>query len=205
MAEHERGEGTNGAGAPPRSIRADAINLPNVLTFLRILLIPVVLWLVSFGTPRANFWAAIVYMATAITDFLDGWLARRWGLISILGKFLDPLADKLLVMATLVFLSYLGRLPLLGVLAVILMIGRELAITALRTIAMSEGVVMAARQGGKDKTALQMVAVLLLMLHHPYDINLFFVEAPHVDLGLVGLGLLYLSVFFSVTSESAPA
>ncbi|MEZ4254311.1 MAG: CDP-alcohol phosphatidyltransferase family protein, partial [Polyangiales bacterium] len=107
---------------------------------------------------------------------------------------------KLLVMATLVFIVYLGYLDVYGVAAVIILTGRELAITALRAIATTEGVVIAAGSGGKDKTALQMVAVLLLMLHHPYDINLFFVEAPHVDLGLVGLGLLYLSVFFSVTS-----
>lgn len=182
-----------------RSIREDAINLPNLLTMLRIVMIPFILYLMADGTPWANFWAAITYMLTAVTDFLDGWLARRMGLISILGKFLDPLADKLLVMAALVFMVYLGRLPMLGVAAVILMVGRELSVTALRTIAMSEGVVMAAGQGGKDKTALQMAAILLLILYHPYDVNFFFTTI-RIDLGEVGLGLLYVSLVFALTS-----
>ena len=182
-----------------RSIREDAINLPNLLTFLRIIMIPVVLWLMADGTPKANFWAAIVYILTAVTDFLDGWLARKMGLQSILGKFLDPLADKLLVMSALVFMSYLGRLPFLGVVAVIIMIGRELSVTALRTIAMSEGVVMAAAQGGKDKTAFQMSAILLLILYHRYDVNFIFTTV-NIDLGTVGVWLLYVSLFLALTS-----
>lgn len=184
---------------PRSTIRQDAINLPNLLTMLRIVMIPVVLWLMLDGTPKANFWAAIFYILSAVTDALDGWLARRMNLISVLGKFLDPLADKLLVMATLVFMAYLGRLPLLGVVAVIIMVGRELSITALRTIAMSEGVVMAAGQGGKDKTALQMAAILLLILQHPYDVDFLFVTV-HADLTEVGLILLYLSLVFAITS-----
>jgi CDP-diacylglycerol--glycerol-3-phosphate 3-phosphatidyltransferase len=183
----------------PRSLREDAFNLPNLLTALRIALIPLVLYLMADGTPRSNFWAAIVYIASAVTDFLDGWLARKMGLISLVGKFLDPLADKLLVMATLVFLAYLGRLPLLGVIAVIIMEGRELSITSLRTIAMSEGVVMAAGRGGKDKTAIQMVAILLLIVHHRYMIDFFFFEVP-VHLGQAGLVLLYLSLVLALTS-----
>ena len=186
--------------APPKStIRQDAINLPNLLTMLRIVMIPVVLWLMNDGTPEANFWAAIVYILTAVTDALDGWLARRMNLISVLGKFLDPLADKLLVMASLVFMAYLGRLPLLGVIAVIIMVGREMSVTALRSIAMSEGVVMAAGRGGKDKTALQMAAILLLILQHPYDVNFLFTSV-RVDLGEVGIILLYLSLVFALTS-----
>lgn len=178
------------------SIREDAINLPNLLTFLRIALIPVVIWLIAQGTPRANFWAAIVYGITAITDFLDGWLARRQGLISVLGKFLDPLADKLLVMAVLVFMVHLGRVPSW---AVILIIARELSITSLRVIAMSEGVVIAAGQGGKDKTALQMVGLLFLIVNHPYMMHFGF-ASMRVDFHGVGLVLLYLSVFFAITS-----
>jgi len=187
------------AKKPKSTIRQDAINLPNMLTFLRIGMIPVVLWLMHDGTPRANFWAAIVYILTAVTDALDGWLARKMNLISVLGKFLDPLADKLLVMATLVFMAYLGRLPMLGVVAVIIMVGREMSVTALRTIAMSEGVVMAAGRSGKDKTALQMAAILLLILQHPYEVNFFFTSVT-ADLGEVGLWLLYLSLIFAITS-----
>jgi len=182
-----------------RSIRDDAINLPNLLTMLRIVLIPGVLWLLWDGTPKANFWAAMLYIATALTDLIDGYLARRWGQISVLGKFLDPLADKLLVMATLISLAYLGRLPFLGVVAVIIMIGRELAITALRTIAMSEGVVMAAMRTGKDKTALQMVAILLLIVHQRYVIDFGFYRTQF-DFAQVGLVLLYLSLALALLS-----
>lgn len=178
------------------SIREDAINLPNLLTFGRIALIPVVIWLIAIGTPRASFWAAIVYGITAVTDFLDGWLARRRGLVSVLGKFLDPLADKLLVMAVLVFVVALGHVPAW---VVILLVGRELSITSLRVIAMTEGVVIAAGRGGKDKTAFQMVALLMLIIHHPYQVDFGFTSF-RVDFNLVGLYLLYLSLVFAFTS-----
>lgn len=187
------------APAKRTSIRDDAINLPNLLTMLRIALIPGVLWLLWDGTPKANFWAAMLYIATALTDLIDGYLARRWGQISVLGKFLDPLADKLLVMATLVFLAYLGRLPFLGVVAVIIMLARELSVTALRTIAISEGVVMAAMRAGKDKTALQMVAILMLIVHHRYLINFGFYETE-LDFAQAGLVLLYLSLALALLS-----
>ena len=117
----------------------------------------------------------------------------------MLGKFLDPLADKLLVISTLVFLAYLGRLPLLGVIAVIIMLAREFSVTALRTIAMSEGVVMAAGRGGKDKTALQMVAILLLIVHHRYVVDFGF-WAAEVGMTQMGLLLLYVSLFMALLS-----
>lgn len=163
---------------------------------LRVVMIPVVLWLLADGRPIMNFWAAIVYSLAAITDALDGWLARKRGLISVLGKFLDPLADKLLVMATLVCLSEMGRVPSW---ATIIIIARELSVTALRSIAMSEGVVIAASQGGKEKTALQMVALLMLIVHHTYDIDFLFATVP-IHMHMIGLVLLYASVVFAVTS-----
>jgi CDP-diacylglycerol--glycerol-3-phosphate 3-phosphatidyltransferase len=191
-------EGARTAGKPRRSsIREDAVNLPNLLTMLRVVLIPVVLWLIAEGTPQGNFWAAIVYSVSAITDFVDGWLARRMGLISVLGKFLDPLADKLLVMASLTWMCAMGRVPAW---AVILIVARELSITSLRVIAMSEGVTIAAGQGGKEKAALQMVAILMLVLHQPYVITFFGAPPMAVDFHEVGLVLLYLSVFFALTS-----
>lgn len=182
-----------------RSIREDAINLPNLLTFLRIALIPLVLYLISIGTPESRFWAVNVYAVTAVTDFLDGWLARRQGLVSVLGKFLDPLADKLLVMALLVYMVALGEVPWV---AVVLLLARELSITSLRVIAMTEGVVIAAGRGGKDKTALQMVAILFLIIHHPYELHF----APGVsfwaDFNIIGLWLLYLSILLAFTSAT---
>lgn len=179
-----------------RSFREDAVNVPNLLTMGRIAAIPIVLWLMWIDTRETNFWAMIAYSCAAVTDFIDGWLARRLGLTSLLGKFLDPLADKLIVLATLVLMVELGHVPAW---AVIVIAARELSVTALRTIAMSEGVVIAASRGGKDKTAVQMVAVLALILHDTYWIDWGF-YAGFVDMNAVGLVLLYLSVFFTVTS-----
>jgi CDP-diacylglycerol--glycerol-3-phosphate 3-phosphatidyltransferase len=179
-----------------KSLREDAVNLPNMLTMGRIVAIPFVLWLQWQDTPVCNFWAMIVYALATITDFVDGWLARRMGLTSVLGKFLDPLADKLIVLASLVLMVEQGRVPAW---AVIIIMARELSVTALRTIAMSEGVVLAASRGGKDKTAVQMVAVLVLILHDSYYMDFGFF-AGFVDMNAVGLAMLYLSVFFTVTS-----
>lgn len=180
-----------------RSLRDDALNLPNLLTMLRIALIPVALWLIADGTPRSSFWAGMVYAVSAITDFLDGWLARRMGLISVLGKFLDPLADKLLVVSSLIVMVAMGHVPAW---VVVLIVARELSITSLRVIAMSEGVQIAASQGGKEKAALQMVAVWMLMLHHAYDLDFGLFSVPSVSFNQVGLVLLYASLFFAITS-----
>jgi CDP-diacylglycerol---glycerol-3-phosphate 3-phosphatidyltransferase len=179
-----------------RGLKEDAFNLPNILTMLRIVMIPVVMLMLQEGTPMMNFWAGWVYTAATITDALDGYLARKRGLVSVVGKFLDPLADKLLVMATLVLMVGMGRVPAW---IVVVILARELSISMLRMIASSEGVVIAAGEGGKAKTALQMVAVLFLMLHHRYMVDFWFLER-WVDFNVAGLWLLYLSVFFAITS-----
>src|SRR5262249_15464998 len=134
----------------------------------RIAAIPVVVALLWTGTPRASYVAALVYTGAAITDWIDGWLARKFGQVSVIGKFLDPLAAKLLVMATLVVMLPLIRL---SAWIVIVLLGRELAISGLRSIASSEGVVISASQSGKWKTAFQMVGILCLMVHYTYDVD----------------------------------
>lgn len=179
------------------SLREDALNLPNLLTFGRILIIPLVLYLIDQGTPSDCVYAALVYSAAAITDLLDGMLARRMGIVSVLGKFLDPLADKLLVMATLVYLVPMGRIPEW---AVILLVGREISITGLRSIASSEGIVIGAGGGGKSKTALQMVGILCLILGYPYHLDLGLYDLGVVDLVVVGRALVYVSLVFSLVS-----
>ncbi len=180
-----------------RSIKDDAVNLPNLLTMGRIVIIPVVLWLIGRGTPNDCVWAALVYSAAAITDLLDGYLARRMGVVSVLGKFLDPLADKLLVMASLVWMVPMGRIPEW---TVVLLLAREISITGLRSIASSEGVVIAAGGGGKNKTALQMVGILCLLVGYPYHLSLGFLDLGVVDLVHVGRWLIYISLVFSITS-----
>jgi CDP-diacylglycerol---glycerol-3-phosphate 3-phosphatidyltransferase len=182
-----------------KTLWEDAKNIPNLMTFARVLMIPVVLWLLSRGTPRDCYWAAIVYSLAAITDMLDGWLARRQGLVSVLGKFLDPLADKLIVVSTLVWMLPMGRIPAW---AVALLISREITITALRSIASTEGLVIAAGESGKTKTALQMVGIICLIIGYPYEISAGVYDFGRVDLVVVGRLLVYLSLFFSITSAA---
>jgi CDP-diacylglycerol---glycerol-3-phosphate 3-phosphatidyltransferase len=191
----------------PRSLRAhrrrtlweDARNLPNLLTFLRVLMIPVVLLLLDRGAPRDCYWAAWVYALAAITDLLDGWLARRSGLVTLIGKFLDPLADKLIVVACLVWMVPMGRIPAW---AVVLLVSREITITALRSIAGAEGLVISAGEGGKAKTALQMIGIICLLLGYPYEISLGIIDFGKVDMVHVGRLLIYCSLFFSITSAA---
>jgi CDP-diacylglycerol---glycerol-3-phosphate 3-phosphatidyltransferase len=180
-----------------RSLKEDALNLPNMLTFGRVAIIPLVLWLIDRGSPKDCLWAAIVYALAALTDLLDGYLARRMNVVSVLGKFLDPLADKLLVTALLVWMVSMSRI---SEWAVVLLLSRELAVTGLRSLASSEGVVIAAGGDGKSKTALQMVGILCLLIGYPYHINLGLIDLGVVDLVPVGRALIYISLFFSFTS-----
>ncbi len=179
-----------------RSLRTEFLNAPNAITLTRIALIPVFLWFTYHESRMDSFTAAVVYAFTGATDFLDGWVARRKNLVTVIGKFLDPLADKLIVMAALVMLVHLGRV---AAWVVIVVMAREFIVTGLRTIAMSEGIVIAAGQEGKHKTAFQVVAIAFLLLHYRYPIDAG-VLSFDLDANRVGTWLLYLSLFFSVWS-----
>ena len=137
------------------------MNLPNRLSLLRVLMIPIMVALLYVHTPLCNYLAAAVFALASFTDFLDGYIARKNGLVTTFGKFVDPLADKLLVLSSLIMMSYHG-LMLAWVVVVIL--GRELAVDGLRMIAVSRGQVIAAGWLGKVKTVSQMILVLYLML-----------------------------------------
>lgn len=181
-----------------RSLAQDALNLPNLITFARILMIPICLYFLQANTPRGCFWSALVFTLAALTDALDGYLARKMGIVSVLGKFMDPLADKLIVMACLVWLVPLGRVPAW---VVVLILGREITITGLRSVAASEGVVISAGHEGKTKTALQMVGIIAILVGFPYRMSYFgIVDLGIVDLARVGRAFVYLSMFFSLAS-----
>jgi len=180
-----------------RSMSEDAFNLPNLLTMGRMVVIPLVILLIDRGSPKDCWWAALVYSAAALTDLIDGWLARRMHVVSVLGKFLDPLADKLLVMAVLIYMITMGRI---STWAVALLLAREISVTGLRSIASSEGVVIAAGDDGKTKTALQMVGILCLILGYPYHLTLGPLDLGMVDLVYVGRALVYVSLVFSILS-----
>jgi CDP-diacylglycerol---glycerol-3-phosphate 3-phosphatidyltransferase len=179
-----------------RSFKKELWSSPNVITLVRIAAIPVFLFFTYYESRLNSFVAALVYAASAATDFLDGWLARRTNQVTVIGKFLDPLADKLIAMAALVMLVHLGRV---AAWVVIVVMAREFAVTGLRTIAMSEGIVIAAGQEGKYKTAVQLAGIVFLILHYPHPIDFLFATAV-VDANRVGTVLLYISVFFSVWS-----
>ena len=182
-----------------RSLRQDALNLPNLLTFGRVFAIPIVLLLLDRGTPEDCVLAALVYSGAAITDLLDGYLARKMNVVSVLGKFLDPLADKLIVMAALIWCVPMGRI---AGWAVVVLLSRELSVQGLRSVAASEGVVIAAGAEGKTKTALQMIGIICLVIGYPYHLSYGFLDLGGVDLVHVGNALVYLSLIFSLASAA---
>jgi len=163
-------------------------NIPNILTLIRIALIPVLAVLLLSPSREAGFWAAAVFAVASITDWLDGYLARRMGIVTVFGKFLDPIADKLMVMAALIMILPFERVPAWMVLVIL---GREIIITGLRGIASTEGIVISASDLGKFKTIFQMVAIIGLLLH--YDYHWFFgIEHPYLVVNMHNAGMFYL-------------
>jgi CDP-diacylglycerol--glycerol-3-phosphate 3-phosphatidyltransferase len=164
------------------------LNLPNILTLSRIAFIPVLFILLFFSGKTASFFAALCFSLASLTDFFDGFFARRRNSITRLGKILDPLADKLLINACLIML-----IPLHEVAAwvVAIIVTREIAITGLRGIAAIEGLVIPAETLGKKKTAFQVVAVFSLLLHYEYF---------HINFHQIGNVLLFFAMLLAVWS-----
>ena len=150
--------------------RGAVVALPNVLTLLRIGLVPVLVLALLRETQAARALAGALFLVACITDFFDGWLARRHGITTALGQMLDPLADKLIVTAALIMLAAVPPDPRVPVWMVVVIVCRELAVTGLRGIASSSGVVVPAQELGKYKMILQMFAVEALLLHYRYPI-----------------------------------
>src|SRR5947209_18062142 len=138
-------------------------NLPNLLTVLRIMLVPALVVALLGNTPAGDVLAAIVFALASLTDFVDGYLARARDSVTTFGKLMDPLADKLLIVAALISLVSLHRLPAWVAMVIIT---RELAVTMLRLGASQAGVVMGASMFGKVKTCLQLAAMLALIAVH---------------------------------------
>ncbi|MBP5295964.1 MAG: CDP-diacylglycerol--glycerol-3-phosphate 3-phosphatidyltransferase, partial [Bacteriovoracaceae bacterium] len=171
---------------------------PNRLTIFRICLIPVVLagllinhygLLLAYQT-LFNYLAAFFFVVASVTDFIDGRIARQRGLVTTLGSFLDPIADKFLVLSSLIVLLGLGRID---VISVIILALRELYITSLRLLAAERGHTVPVGRLGKWKTATQMVGIPLLMAYDHWG---------PLSLGAIGRGVIYLSIFFSVYSAA---
>jgi CDP-diacylglycerol--glycerol-3-phosphate 3-phosphatidyltransferase len=176
------------------SLRSQFTNAPNLVTMGRVLLVPGVLLFIDNFSPMRSFIALLLYLVAAGGDFVDGYLARSRGQVSMLGKFLDPLADKLIVTAILVFMVQLGRVPAW---LVVVLIARDLTINGLRGIAAAEGMVIAASDGGKIKTALQLVAIGMLLIHFRYPM---LGTGISVDYHQTGFYILFLSAAVSIFS-----
>ena len=139
-------------------------NLANNLTLARIGAVPILVILLYFPGQGTSIAATLVFIAASVTDIVDGIVARRRNLVTTLGKFLDPLADKLLISAALIMLTRLGWVEAW---VAVVIIGREIAVTGLRAVAADYGVIIAADRFGKLKTILQMMALCPLLLHFP--------------------------------------
>lgn len=177
------------------------MNIPNKITVSRILLIPLFMIFLlipenTLGTislldvklPITHFIGALLFILAASTDWLDGYYARKYKLVTNLGKFLDPLADKLLMTAALISLVQLGLVPAW---ITIVIISREFAVTGIRLVAAADGQVIAASNLGKWKTVFQIIAVSAIMLHNlPFE----FVNFPFANI------VLWIATFFTILS-----
>ena len=170
--------------------QASNFNLPNSITFLRIVLIPVFIWMFSDPTPERAFWSVLIFSGAAMTDFLDGYLARKSGQVTNLGKLLDPVADKLLVASGLILLVQFQRI---SVWLAIVLIARELMVTGARMVAAREGLIVPAYGMGKIKVVAQILGILCLIA-----IGIW----TNLDPGLLLTGncMLYLALAFSIWS-----
>lgn len=166
-------------------------NLPNILTFFRILLIPLLVVLLTNPGPKASVLAALTFFLACLSDFFDGYLARQWGISTALGKLLDPLADKLIVAAALIMLAGMDRTPSVPAWMTVVIIGREIAVTGLRAVALGQGIVVAAEELGKYKMIFQMFALHGLLLHYHF---------LGVDFHLGGMYFLWISLVMSLWS-----
>jgi len=161
---------------------------PNVLSFFRVAAIPFVVGFLFFPDPLSSFLAALFFFVASLTDLLDGYIARQQKSETAVGKLLDPMADKLLINSALIMLISLDRIPAW---MVVLIVGREVAVTGLRGIATTQGLVIAASNWGKAKLVLQSMASIGLMLHYKY---------LGIDFHFLGMLLLWIALAITLWS-----
>lgn len=144
------------------------LNAPNVVSLSRVAITPVLIVLLMYPGRAASALAALAFFIACLSDWLDGYLARRSGQVTNLGKFLDPLADKILILGALIMLCALTREPRVPAWMVAVIASREVAVTGLRAIARDEGIVLGAETLGKAKMTFEIVALVPLLLHYQY-------------------------------------
>jgi CDP-diacylglycerol--glycerol-3-phosphate 3-phosphatidyltransferase len=170
-------------------------NLPNTITVVRVGVVPILLLLPWFSDPRSSSIIAWCFIVAALSDIVDGWLARRGQQVTRIGKLLDPLADKLIVSTALIVLVAVDWIPPWGTWMVVVIVGRELAVTGLRGIASADGHIMGASGYGKVKTFVQNFAIGAMLFHYP--------DLGWIDAHLLGLTLLGLATALTLASGYA--
>lgn len=168
---------------------------PNVLSFLRILAVPIFVWLLIDPTPQGRLWATGIFVVASLTDWLDGYIARAYQAESILGTLLDPLADKILVMAALVMLSSGVDEQRVPAWMVVALLGRELLVTGLRSLAAIKGMAVPASYWAKHKTAWTMIAIFCLLVDQPY-----LIFGVLVNFHASGMVFLWIALFLSIST-----
>ena len=158
------------------------MNTANKLTLLRVVMIPAFLLVLYLDVPGASYWALAIFVAASLTDTLDGYIARHYNQVTDFGKFMDPLADKLLVMSAMAWFVEVAWMPAW---AFFVVIARELAVTGLRLVAVEQGRVIAAAKSGKVKTACTMVGIILMLIF------------PNATLRLVCVAVILVTTIYS--------
>lgn len=166
----------------------DIFNLPNSITLARISVVPFLFFLLTSPGPFWSLVLAAVFVLASITDFLDGFFARKYNLVTTMGKFLDPLADKLIVNTAMILMIPIGRIDAW---IVVIIIMRDLIVDGIRSIASSDGIYIQASILGKQKTLAQIIAVTALMIHYPF---------LGLDAHLVGTIILYAAFLLTIYS-----
>lgn len=168
----------------------DTFNLPNTITLIRISVVPFLFILLA---SPGEFWSiilAILFVAASLTDIIDGYIARKYQLITTMGKFLDPIADKLIINTAMILMIPIGRIPA-WIVAITIM--RDLIVDGIRSIASSEGLFIQASRLGKQKTLAQIIAVTALLIHYPIF---------GADAHLVGMIILYIAFVLTIYSAT---
>lgn len=166
---------------------------PNILTFLRILVVPVFVFLLANPNPKSSLWAAIIFIFASLTDWLDGYIARLYKAESILGTMLDPLADKILVTAALVMLAAVPDKGRVEAWIVVVLLSREFLVTGLRSLAAVKGMVVPASRVAKHKTAWTFVAIILLLIDASCSFGV-------INFHFLGTIAIWVAMFLSVGS-----
>lgn len=151
-------------------IPAFRMNLPNVLTLARFVMVPIFMLFLTFNNTWSTVIALVVFSVAALTDFFDGYLARKLNQVTTFGKFIDPMADKLLMVAAWLAFIEMGDL---SAIAGMILIGRELLVTGLRVLAASQGTVIPAGPLGKAKTVIHIIMVIAILLSHLVDVGVW--------------------------------